>query len=263
MTAAIMGERVRLEVADSVAILTLQRPEKRNAIDLGMLAALDAACDRIDGDGDIRVAVLTGSAKDFSAGGDVGDWGRMAPEEFGWKWIRLGNRVFDRLAGLRVPLIAALTGAVFGGGLELAACADIRVADVGATFGLPEPGLGIIPGWSGTQRLVRRFGQQPIRRMVLGAEILHADEAWRLGLVDQVVPAGETFAAVQLQAARIAARSPVATSIAKLMISASGDDDAGAAVDTLAGILAAKSGDGQDGVAAFLNKRPPSFKGNW
>ncbi len=257
------SERIGLEVSDAVATITLQRPDKRNAIDLDMLTALELACDRIDGDAGIRAAVMAGAGKSFSAGGDIGAWGHMTPEAFGWSWIRRGNRVFDRLARLRVPLIAVLTGAVYGGGLELAACADIRIAATDATIGLPETGLGIIPGWSGTQRLVRRFGAQPIRRMVLGAEILPAEEALRLGLVDALAPPDEALAAGRLHAARIAARSPVATAIAKLMIAVGEGEDASGALDTLGGMLAAGTGDGRDGVEAFLDKRAPAFKGLW
>ncbi len=133
---------------------------------------------------------------------------------------RYGNRVFARLAELRVPLIAALNGATLGGGLELAATADIRIAEDQARLGLPETGLGMVPGWSGTQRLVRRFGAQIVRRMALGGEMFDASQALTLGLVDQVVPRGTALSAATVYAARIAERGPASVQTTKLMLAA-------------------------------------------
>uniref|UniRef100_UPI00261825B5 enoyl-CoA hydratase/isomerase family protein n=1 Tax=uncultured Rhizobium sp. TaxID=155567 RepID=UPI00261825B5 len=148
---------VRIDIEEHVAILTVSRPEKRNALDLDMLKALTDAADEVEANGQIRAAVLTGEGKGFSAGGDIKAWGGMRPEEFGHAWVRHGHRVFERLATLRMPLIAAINGDALGGGLELAGIADIRIAEEQIRLGLPETGLGMVPGWSGTQRLVKRF----------------------------------------------------------------------------------------------------------
>ncbi|MFP5077802.1 enoyl-CoA hydratase/isomerase family protein [Rhizobium sp. YIM 134829] len=247
----------------AVAVLTVSRPEKLNALDLDMLAALGEAADRIEADRQIRAAVLTGAGRGFSAGGDIKAWAGMSPPEFGHGWVRHGHRVFERLATLRMPLVAALNGHALGGGLELAGIADIRIAERQIRIGLPETGLGMVPGWSGTQRLVRRFGAQTVRRMALGGEIFSADTALGLGLVDQVVETGTALEAARTYAQTIAARGPAAIEVAKLMIAVASGEDRGEAVEALGSILVAGTGDLKEGVAAFTQKRPAQFKGDW
>jgi enoyl-CoA hydratase len=254
---------VRVEIEGGVAVMTVSRPEKVNAFDLDMLKALAAACDRVEGDATVRVAILTGEGKAFSAGGDIKAWAGMKPEEFGHQWVRFGHRVFERLATLRMPLIAALNGHALGGGLELAACADIRIAESQIRIGLPETGLGMVPGWSGTQRLVKRFGAQVVRRMVLGGEMFSAEEGRANGLVDAVVETGTIVQEAKAYAARVATRGPAALEISKLMIAVANGEDNGAAVEALGSILAAKTGDLKEGVAAFTEKRQATFKGEW
>ncbi len=256
-------ERIRIDREGHVAILTVSRPDKLNALDIEMLKALAAACDEIETDADIRVTVLTGEGKAFSAGGDIKAWGAMAPNEFGHAWVRFGHRVFERLATLRMPVIAAMNGHALGGGLELAAVADVRIAEAQIKIGLPETSLGMVPGWSGTQRLVSRFGAQAVRRMVLAGEMFTAEEARALGIVDHVVEAGSALAGAKEQAQKIATRGPAALEICKLMIAVANGEDNGAAVEALGSILAAKTGDMKEGVAAFAAKRPAEFKGEW
>jgi enoyl-CoA hydratase/carnithine racemase len=254
---------VKIAVEGHVAILTVARPEKLNALDLDMLKALAEAADAVEADPAVRAAVLTGEGKGFSAGGDIRAWGGMEPQEFGHAWVRHGHRVFERLATLRMPLIAALNGHALGGGLELAGVADIRIAEEHIRIGLPETGLGMVPGWSGTQRLVKRFGTQVVRRMALGGEIFSATEAQALGLVDRVVATGGAVEAAKEYAGRVAARGPAAVEIVKLMLASASGEDNGAAVEALGSILAAKTGDLKEGVASFTGKRPAPFKGEW
>ncbi|MBY5592476.1 enoyl-CoA hydratase/isomerase family protein [Rhizobium leguminosarum] len=254
---------VRIDVDGHVATLTISRPEKLNALDLDMLKALADAADEVEANANVRAAILTGEGKGFSAGGDIKAWGGMLPQEFGHLWVRHGHRIFERLATLRMPLIAALNGHALGGGLELAGVADIRLAEEQIKIGLPETGLGMVPGWSGTQRLVRRFGAQAVRRMALGGEIFTAEEARLLGIVDAVVPTGNALFAAREYAGRIAATGPAATEIAKLMIASANGEDNGTAVEALGSILAAKTGDLKEGVASFSEKRPATFKGEW
>lgn len=187
----------------------------------------------------------------------------MDPAAFGHGWVRFGHRVFERLATLRMPVIAALNGHALGGGLELAAAADIRIAEAQVKIGMPETSLGMVPGWSGTQRLVARFGAQVVRRMVLGGEMFSAEQAKAEGLVDLVVETGLVMQAARDYAARIAARGPAALETAKLMIAAANGEDNGAAVEALGSILVAKTGDVKEGVAAFGEKREARFKGEW
>ncbi|ATN37654.1 enoyl-CoA hydratase (plasmid) [Rhizobium sp. ACO-34A] len=254
---------VRVDVEGAVAILTVSRPEKLNALDIDMLKALAAACDTVEADGRIRVAILTGDGKAFSAGGDIKAWSGMTANEFGHAWVRFGHRVFERLAKLRVPLIAAINGHALGGGLELAGVADIRIAERQVKIGLPETSLGMVPGWSGTQRLVHRFGAQVVRRMVLGGEMFSAEEAQSLGVVDAVVDTGTVLDAAKTYAERVAQRGPAALEVAKLMIAVANGEDDGSAVEALGSILVAKTADLEEGVAAFGAKRPAVFKGEW
>lgn len=255
--------RILVTYEGTVATITVTRPDKLNAFDIDMLKDLSAACDEVEVNQAVRATILTGAGKAFSAGGDIKAWGAMQANEFGHQWVRFGHRVFDRLATLRMPLIAAINGHALGGGLELAGAADIRIAENHVKIGLPETSLGMVPGWSGTQRLVKRFGAQIIRRMVLGGEMFTADEACKYGLVDQVVETGTVLEAAKTYAARIVARGPAALEISKLMIGVANGEDNGAAVETLGSILVAKTGDLNEGVAAFSAKRTADFKGEW
>ncbi len=255
--------RIRIEVAGAVATIVVSRPEKLNAFDIPMLAELAAACERLEADAAVRVAILTGDGKAFSAGGDIRAWAGMAPNEFGHGWVRFGHRVFERLATLRMPVIAAINGHALGGGLELAAAADIRIAERHVRVGMPETSLGMVPGWSGTQRLVRRFGAQIVRRRVLGGETFTAGEALEHGLVDQMVETGGALDASREYAARVSARGPAALEISKLMLAVAAGEDNGAAVEALGSMLAAKTGDLEEGVAAFTGKRAARFEGSW
>ena len=179
-----------------------------------------------------------------------------------WRdWTRAGHRAFEALARLRVPLIAALTGHAFGGGLELAAVADIRIAESGIKLGLPESGLGMAPGWSGTQRLTRRFGASVVRRMALAGAMFSAEEGLTLGLVDEVAAKGEGVARAEALAADIARRGPLAVQMVKAMINAAEGEDRDAPIEGLAGALTAFTEDLAEGVAAFRAKRPPAFSG--
>lgn len=257
---ATIDPRIRLERDGALARLTIDRADKHNALDYPMVLALEAAAHAIERLAGVRVAILTGAGeKSFCGGGDIAAWSALSPDDFGMEWVRHGHRAFDALTRLRQPLIAVLNGHALGGGLELAACADFRIAEAHAKIGLPETGLGIIPGWSGSQRAVRRFGGQIIRRMAIGGEIFAAPEALQHGLVDQIVPRGTGLAAAEAMAARITARSPRATELVKLMINAAEGEDAERALEAMAGAYAAGTDDLREGVAAFQAKRPPKF----
>jgi len=256
-----MSAFVEVKFEGPLARLTLKRPDKLNALDRAMVEALFDAARAIEKSREVRVAILSGEGKAFSAGGDIAAWGGLPALDMWRDWTRAGHRAFEALARLRVPLIAALTGHAFGGGLELAASADLRVAESGIRLGLPESGLGMAPGWSGTQRLARRFGASIVRRMALAGQMFTAEEALPLGLVDEVVPASKGLARAEAIAAEIAKRGPVAVQIVKAMINAAEGEDRDAPIEGLAGALTATTGDLAEGVAAFRAKRAPQFTG--
>ena len=251
--------RIALHVDGAVGHLRLTRPDKLNALDAAMVDELAMRCREIEHHPDIRVVILSGEGKAFSAGGDIEAWSAETPDAFGRHWVRDGHAAFDALARLRQPVIAVLDGHALGGGLELAACADYRVAESHVKIGQPETGLGIIPGWSGTQRAVRRFGAQLVRRMAVFGEVFTADQALALGLVDQVVETGAAMAAAQDLAAAVLNRGPRATELVKMMINAAEGEERERIVESLAGSLAAGSADLAEGLAAFREKRAPDF----
>lgn len=253
---------LRLDRAGPVATVTLARAAKLNALTGAMLTGLMAIADELERDDACRVVILTGEGgKAFCAGADIAEWSALAPLAFGRRWVGEGHRVFDRLARLRQPLIAVLNGVALGGGLELAATADLRIAEAHARVGLPESRVGVVPGWSGTQRLVRRAGPAAVKRLVLTGEPIGATEALRLGLVDEVCPTGEGLARAGELARTIAGRAPVAVQLAKLLVNAAEGEERSAAIEAVAGALAATTADAREGTQAFRERREPVFRG--
>ncbi|TPI47051.1 enoyl-CoA hydratase/isomerase family protein [Mesorhizobium sp. B2-9-1] len=250
---------VTFEKDGAVGIVTLRRPEKFNALDIPMLRALEAALDQAELAEGVRAVLIRGEGKGFCAGGDVEAWGAMSAADFQVQWVRYGHRVFDRLARLRQPTIAVLSGHALGGGLELAAACDFRVAETQIKLGFPETSIGVVPGWSGTQRAVRRFGAQIVRRMAIGGEIFLATDALAHGIVDRLVETGKAFDEAKAWAEKVAERGPLATEAAKLMIGvAEGEEDA-AATEALASGFIALTADLKAGVDAFKAKQKPAF----
>lgn len=251
---------VSLDIHAGIARLRLNRPEKLNALNVEMVRELARRCSEIE-HSDASVVILSGEGKAFCAGGDIDAWSAESADDFSRFWLREGHAAFDALARLRQPVIAVLDGHALGGGLELAACADLRIAEEQIRIGQPEAGLGIIPGWSGTQRGVRRFGAQVVRRMAVLGERFTADEALALGIVDQVVGTGMAHDAAEEAAARVLGFSPRATELAKMMVNAAEGEERERVIDALAGGVAAGSADLSEGLAAFRAKRKPDFGG--
>ncbi|TIQ38603.1 MAG: enoyl-CoA hydratase/isomerase family protein [Mesorhizobium sp.] len=250
---------VTFEKDGAIGIVMLRRPEKFNALDIPMLRALEAALDEAELAEGVRVVLIRGEGKGFCAGGDVEAWAQLSAADFQVQWVRYGHRVFDRLARLRQPAIAVLSGHALGGGLELAAACDFRVAETQVKLGFPETSIGVVPGWSGTQRAVRRFGAQAVRRMALGGEIFPAADALALGVVDRVVETGKAFDEARAWGEKIAERGPLATEAAKLMIGIAEGEENAAATEALASGFIALTGDLKAGVGAFKAKRKPAF----
>jgi len=260
MTDKTLKKHLRLTVEGQIAHLVISRPEKLNALDAEMVGELLSLCHKIEHHPDIQVVILTGEGKAFCAGGDIAAWSGETAAAFGRHWVRDGHAAFDALARLRQPVIAVLNGHALGGGLELAACADYRIAEPHVKVGQPETGLGIIPGWSGTQRAVRRFGAQLVRRMAIFGEIFDAEEARRLGLVDRVAPTGKGVEEAIALAGQVLARGPEATELTKMLVNAAESEERERVLEALAGRIAAGGNELAEGLAAFFEKRKPDFK---
>jgi enoyl-CoA hydratase len=255
-------ETLRVEASDGVAVLTIDRPEKRNALSALVRAELIAALDALRDDDAVRVLVVTGAGeRAFVAGADIAEFAERTPLE--QRAAMTGRRVFDEIAAFPKPVIAMINGFCLGGGCELALACDVRVAADTARLGQPEINLGIIPGGGGTQRLPRVVGTGQAMRLVLTGELIDAAEALRIGLMDVVHPAAELRERTMEMARAMATKSPVALRMAKSAVRAAAEMplSAGLAYETELFVTCFASDDRTEGVAAFLGKRPAEFRG--
>ena len=249
---------VELEITGHLATLTLNRPEKRNAVDPLMLDSLDAHLATLESNSDLRAVILTGTGeKAFSAGADIKAWAALDALGMWKQWIPRGQRILQRLANLRPPVIALLNGYAFGGGLELALACDIRVAASHASFAMPEVKIATVPGWGGTARLSKIIGIARAKAMVLTGSPIDAQTALAWGLVTEVCPLDKLSSVGGELAGAVAKNAPVAVQIAKQML----DGDC-APLESIAGSLSAYTNDGQEGVNSFLERREPKYKGD-
>ncbi len=258
-----MYETLIYEKKENIGILTLNRPEKMNAISQELTKELGQLLGEIENDIDLRVLVITGAGdKAFVAGADIKELiDRDAIK--GRRVSRVRQELFSRIENLSVPVIAAVNGYALGGGLELAMACSIRIASDKAQFGAPEVKLGIIPGDGGTQRLPRLVGPGRAMEMILTGDPIDAGEAYRIGLVTRVVPHGKLMDEAMELARRIASRPPLAVQYAKEAVNRSqkGDSDSGFALESYLHALTCTTEDKKEGVTAFLEKRKGKFKG--
>jgi len=252
---------VKHERDGAVAILTFDRPEALNAIDEAVLTALEAAVTSIEGDDTVRAVVLRGAGdKAFVAGADIAfmrGLGAVRAEAFAAR----GQAVLDRLSSLPVPVVAGVHGFALGGGCEIAMACDIVIAGPKARFGQPEVKLGVVPGFGGTQRLVRRVGRAVALDLCLSGRHILAEEALRIGLVSRIEE--DARAAALETAQQIGALAPVALAMCKRLVHDHGDGDlaAGQSAERVAFGLCFATEDQTEGMTAFLEKRPAVFHG--
>ena len=255
-------ETILVERRERVAIITINRPEKRNALNIQTRAEGAAVLDELRSDDDVRVVVFTGAGdKAFIAGADIAEFAQRTA--ITQREVMLERGLFNAVDTFPKPVIAMVNGYCLGGGCELALACDIRVASDKASFGQPEINLGIIPGGGGTQRLTRLVGEGKAMEMILSGEIINADEAFRIGMVNHVVPADQLETRTMEIANRIAEKSPIALRLAKEAVKLASrsnlDEGLRREVDLFA--LCFSSEDKDEGVKAFLEKRKAEFKG--
>jgi len=251
--------RVSVEVDQAIATICLDRPAKHNALTPEMLQQLEQILIGLDADRTVRVVLVTAAGdRSFCAGADIKRFKALEPLEMWAQWTRLGHRVFDHLAGLRQPTIAAVSGNAYGGGFELALACDLRILADDATLGLTEVGIGTLPGWGGTGRLRDLVGVGRAKELIFTGEPLTAERALVWGAVNQLAPKAQVINAAHALANKIAERAPIAVQMAKQAIDA---DDAYRAMEQVSSAATAFTEDAAEGFASFTEKRDPHYRG--
>ena len=256
-------EYIRVEITDGLAVVEINRPDKLNALNADTISELDRAFRGLAANTEVRGAVLTGSgAKAFVAGADISELAKM-DSLGGIQVSRQGQDTFRFIERMGKPVIAAVNGFALGGGLELALACHVRIASAKARFGLPEVKLGIIPGYGGTVRLQRLVGRGRALEMILTGEMIDAEEAYRIGLVNRVHAPEELREAALQMLRNMTANGPVAIALALEAVDRAAStsiEDAQVLESNLFGLLASTS-DMREGMQAFLEKRPANFTG--
>ncbi|MGN8969071.1 enoyl-CoA hydratase-related protein [uncultured Intestinimonas sp.] len=246
-----------LEVENGIALLTINRPKALNALNSETLAELNTCLAELENNDDVKVVILTGSGeKSFVAGADISEMVNATPAE-GRKMGLLAREAFGRLENMPQVTIAAVNGFALGGGCEISMACDIRVASDNAKFGQPECGLGILPGFGGTQRLPRLVGKGRAKELIFTCDMISADEAFRMGLANHVVPQAELIDYCKAMAGRIMKNGPLAVALAKQAINTGSDTDLDSGLKLEANLfgLSFSTADKMEGMTAFLEKR--------
>ncbi|MCM0759471.1 short-chain-enoyl-CoA hydratase [Sporomusa sphaeroides DSM 2875] len=242
-------------------MITLNRPKALNALNSELLTELNGLLDEIAQDDSVKVVIITGSGdKAFVAGADIAEMQNISPLE-GRAFGKFGQAIFNKLENIPQPVIAAVNGFALGGGCELAMACDIRIASDKAKFGQPEVGLGIVPGFGGTQRLPRLIGKGRAKELLYTADMINAEEAYRIGLVNRIVAADELLSTAKELAEKIMARAQAAVRLCKAAVNTGMDTDleSGIAYESEVFGLCFATADQKEGMSAFIGKRKPNF----
>ena len=256
-----MYKTIRYEKKDNIALVTIDRPEALNALNSTVIAELEQVVTELENDGTIRAMILTGEGRSFVAGADIGEQYPLDLDG-GRRWGQRGSALFRRMERLEFPTIAAVNGFALGGGCELAMSCDIILASEKAKFGQPEVGLGITPGFSGTQRLPRRVGVAKAKELIFSGRMVKADEAERIGLVNAVYAPEALLDGAMEMARSFAKNAPIAVKYAKACIDRGmqTDIDSGIACENELFAMCFATADQKEGMSAFLEKRTAEFQ---
>ena len=257
-----MYETVKYEKQGNIALITINRPEALNALNSKVISELEQAVAAVEADTSLAAMILTGEGRSFVAGADIAEQCPMDPAA-GRKWGQRGSALMRRIELLPIPTIAAVNGFALGGGCELAMSCDIILASEKTKFGQPEVGLGITPGFSGTQRLPRRVGMAKAKELIFSGKMIKADEAEKIGLVNAVYAPEELMNGAMEMAKSFAANAPVAVRYAKSCIDRGMqmDMDSAIAYENELFALCFATDDQKEGMTAFLEKREKHFSG--
>jgi enoyl-CoA hydratase len=256
-------ENIRLDFEDSLAILTVDRPKALNAFNTQTLQEMELALRFLAHNSQLRALIVTGGGeKAFVAGADIAEMAEFTAAQ-ARDFAGIGHRIFHYMESLSIPTIAAVNGFALGGGCEFALCCDLIYASEKAKFGLPEVGLGVIPGFGGTQRLTRAVGRLRAKEMIFSGEIIDAQKAREIGLVLEILPPEKLMEHCRGVAAKISKKGPLAIANAKRVIEYGADGDLRSAneLERQGFAMLFGSDDQREGMKAFLEKRPPVFKG--
>ena len=258
-----MAENIRWEVESGIGLLTIARPKAMNALNADTMKELEEVFTKVATDSSVKAIIITGDGeKAFVAGADISYMAKMNAME-GRAWGEFGQRVFQMIEDLPQPVIAAVNGFALGGGCELSMACDIRIASENAKFGQPEVTLGIPAGFGGTQRMPRLIGKGRAKELLYTGDMINAEEALKIGLVNHVVPLAELLDKAKAIAAKIVERAPLAVQITKAAINRGIEMDQRSGISYEAEVfgLMFSTEDQKEGMAAFLEKRKANFKG--
>lgn len=253
---------ILFSVEDSIALITINRPKSLNALNAETLKELGSVISLVKDDKEIKAVIITGAGRAFVAGADIPEMRDLNTIE-GREMSILGQSVFSNIENMEKPVIAAVNGFALGGGCELAMACDIRIASSSAKFGQPEVNLGILPGFGGTQRLPRLIGKGMAKYMIFTGEMIDANEALRIGLVEKVVSPEELINTAKSVAKVITSKSPVSIKLAKHAINngLNVDLNTGLALEKEEWSICFSTQDQKEGMTAFMEKRPANFQG--